>query len=133
MSFPAGTSENTMYKLIHAHHALNDDTTIADDMYVGECQDASKFNNDLVQGNLLMCSYSMRFVLGLSSINQAVETATNLSAAGVVFPMNPSVNGFQLNPTPMKIPGIIIPFANDSKVGCPFSLFEICLSSLMFS
>ncbi|PNX65271.1 hypothetical protein L195_g062509, partial [Trifolium pratense] len=29
-----------MYKLIHAHHALNDDTTIADDMYVGECQDA---------------------------------------------------------------------------------------------
>lgn len=133
MSFPAGTSENTMYKLIHAHHALNDDTTIADDMYVGECQDASKFNKDLVQGNLLMCSYSMRFVLGLSSINQAVETATNLSAAGVVFPMNPSVNGFQLNPTPMKIPGIIIPFANDSKVGCPFSLFEICLSSLMFS
>ncbi|KAL5053581.1 hypothetical protein RYX36_034263 [Vicia faba] len=111
-----GTSENTMYTLIHAHHALNDDTTIADDMYVGECQDSSKFNKDLVQGNLLMCSYSMRFVLGLSSIKQAVETATNLSAAGVVFPMNPSVNGFQLNPTPMKIPGIIIPFANDSKI-----------------
>ncbi|PNX83943.1 subtilisin-like protease-like protein, partial [Trifolium pratense] len=96
------TSENTMYKLIHAHHALNDDTTIADDMYVGECQDASKFNKDLVQGNLLMCSYTMRFVLGLSSINKALETAMNLSAAGVVFPMNPSVNGFELNPIPMK-------------------------------
>ncbi|CAI8618853.1 unnamed protein product [Vicia faba] len=36
-----GTSENTMYTLIHAHHALNDDTTIADDMYVGECQDST--------------------------------------------------------------------------------------------
>lgn len=112
----SGTPENTMYKLIHAHHALNDDTTIADDMYVGECQDASKFNKDLVQGNLLMCRYSMRFVLGLSSINQALETAKNLSAVGVVFPMNPSVNGFQLNPIPMKIPSIIIPFANDSKI-----------------
>ncbi|WJX47425.1 hypothetical protein P8452_34117 [Trifolium repens] len=110
------TSENTMYKLIHAHHALNDDTTIVDDMYVGECQDASKFNKDLVQGNLLMCSYTMRFVLGLSSINKALETAMNLSAAGVVFPMNPSVDGFELNPIPMKIPGIIIPFANDSKI-----------------
>jgi hypothetical protein len=110
-----------MYKLIHAHHALNDDTTIADDMYVGECQDASKFNKDLVQGNILMCSYTMRFVLGLSSINKALETAMNLSAAGVVFPMNPSVNGFELDPIPMKIPGIIIPFANDSKVICPFS------------
>nr|XP_027192061.1 subtilisin-like protease SBT2.2 isoform X2 [Cicer arietinum] len=111
-----GTSENTMYKLIHAHHALNNDITVDDDMYVGECQDASKFNKDLVQGNLLMCSYTVRFVLGLSSINQAIETAMNLSAAGVVFPMNPSVDGFQLNPTPMKMPGIIIPFANDSKI-----------------
>lgn len=113
-----------MYKLIHAHHALNNDITVDDDMYVGECQDASKFNKDLVQGNLLMCSYTVRFVLGLSSINQAIETAMNLSAAGVVFPMNPSVDGFQLNPTPMKMPGIIIPFANDSKVHCPFSLFK---------
>jgi hypothetical protein len=116
-----------MYKLIHAHHALNDDTTIADDMYVGECQDASKFNKDLVQGNLLMCSYTMRFVLGLSSINQALETAKNLSAAGVVFPMNPSVNGFQLNPIPMKIPSIIISFANDSKVHHPFFILVFIL------
>ncbi|GAU18700.1 hypothetical protein TSUD_79880, partial [Trifolium subterraneum] len=85
------TYENTMYKLIHKHRALNDDTTIADDMYVGECQDASKFNKDLVQGNLLICSYTMRFVLGLSSMNMALETAMNLSAAGVVFPMNPSI------------------------------------------
>jgi hypothetical protein len=126
-----------MYKLIHAHHALNDDTTIADDMYVGECQDASKFNKDLVQGNLLMCRYSMRFVLGLSSINQALETAKNLSAVGVVFPMNPSVNGFQLNPIPMKIPSIIIPFANDSKVHFPFFIlilfYYTVYISLMFS
>jgi hypothetical protein len=131
-----------MYKLIHAHHALNDDTTIVDDMYVGECQDASKFNKDLVQGNLLMCSYTMRFVLGLSSINKALETAMNLSAVGVVFPMNPSVNGFELDPIPMKIPGIIIPLATDSKVHIyivpffilPFILlYSKCISSLLIS
>ncbi|XP_061361218.1 subtilisin-like protease SBT2.2 isoform X2 [Gastrolobium bilobum] len=111
-----GTYENKLYKLIHAHHALNNDTMVADDMYVGECQDASKFNQDLIQGNLLICSYSIRFVLGLSTVKLASETAKNLSAAGVVFYMDPFVIGFQLNPVPMKEPGIIIASTNDSKI-----------------
>lgn len=105
-----------MYKLIHAHHALSNDSTVSDDMYVGECQDASNFNQDLVKGSLLMCSYSIRFVLGLSTVKHALETAKNLSAVGVVFYMDPFVIGFQLNPTPMKMPGIIIASTNDSKV-----------------
>ncbi|XP_020215788.1 subtilisin-like protease SBT2.2 isoform X4 [Cajanus cajan] len=111
-----GTYENTMFKLIHARHALNKNTTVADDMYVGECQDASKFDQNLVQGNLLICSYSVRFVLGISTLKQALETAMNLSAVGVVFSMDPFVTDFQLNPVPMKMPGIIIPSANDSKI-----------------
>lgn len=110
----AGTDK--MYTLISALHALNNNTTTTDDMYVGECQDSSNFNQDLVQGNLLICSYSIRFVLGLSTIKQAFETAKNLSAAGIVFYMDPFVIGFQLNPTPMKMPGIIIPSPDDSKV-----------------
>lgn len=118
----AGTDESKLYKLIHAHHALSNDTTVADDMYVGECQDANKFNKDLIKGNLLMCSYSIRFVLGLSTIKRASETAKNLSAAGVVFYMDPYVIGFQLNPVAMKMPSIIIASTNDSKVQCyPFT------------
>ncbi|KAG5025318.1 hypothetical protein GLYMA_08G129000v4 [Glycine max] len=111
-----GTYENTLFKLIHARHALNKNTTVTDDMYIGECQDSSKFSQDLVQGNLLICSYSVQFVLGLSTIQQALETAMNLSAVGVVFSMDPFVTSFQLNPVPMKMPGIIIPSANDSKI-----------------
>lgn len=110
----AGTDK--LYTLISALHALNNNTTTTDDMYVGECQDSSNFNQDLVQGNLLICSYSIRFVLGLSTIKHAFETAKNLSAAGIVFYMDPFVIGFQLNPTPMKMPGIIIPSPDDSKV-----------------
>jgi len=105
-----------MFKLIHARHALNKTTRVAADMYIGECQDGSIFNQDLVKGNLLICSYSVRFVLGLSTIKQALETAMNLSAVGIVFSMDPFVTSFQLNPVPMKIPGIIISSANDSKV-----------------
>ncbi|KAK7247333.1 hypothetical protein RIF29_42214 [Crotalaria pallida] len=111
-----GTDENTMYKLIHAQHALNDDTTLDDDMYVVECQDASKFNQDLVQDSILICSYTVRFVIGSSSIQQALETAKNLNAVGVVFSTDPFLTGFQLNPIPMKMPSIIIPSANDSKI-----------------
>ncbi|ESW31604.1 hypothetical protein PHAVU_002G251800 [Phaseolus vulgaris] len=111
-----GTHENTMFKLIHARHALNKTTRVAADMYIGECQDGSIFNQDLVKGNLLICSYSVRFVLGLSTIKQALETAMNLSAVGIVFSMDPFVTSFQLNPVPMKIPGIIISSANDSKI-----------------
>ncbi|MED6119320.1 hypothetical protein PIB30_010832 [Stylosanthes scabra] len=110
-----GTPENIMYKLVHAHHALNNDTTVKDDMYVGECQDASKFNQDLVQGNILICSYTIRFVVGLSTIENALETAKNLSAIGLVLCMDPLVTSFQLNPVPMKMAGIIIASANDSK------------------
>ncbi|KAJ8548991.1 hypothetical protein K7X08_032354 [Anisodus acutangulus] len=103
-----------VYTMVSAIHALND--TAAKDMYVSECQDASKFNQTLIQGNLLICSYSIRFVLGLSTIKQASETAMNLSAAGVVFTMDPFVISFQLNPVPMRLPGIIIPSQDDSKI-----------------
>ncbi|KAJ4850274.1 hypothetical protein Tsubulata_051174 [Turnera subulata] len=111
-----GTHNDSMYTMISALHALNNDTTVSTDMYVGECQDSSSFDQDLVQGNLLICSYSIRFVLGLSTIKQALETAKNLSAVGVVFYMDPFVIGFQLNPIPMRIPGIIIPSPDDSKI-----------------
>jgi len=122
-----------MFKLIHARHALNKNTTVTDDMYIGECQDASKFSQDLVQGNLLICSYSVRFVLGLSTIQQALETAMNLSAVGVVFSMDLFVTAFQLNPVPMKMPGIIIPSANDSKVHCSFSPLHMYAVFFLFS
>lgn len=111
-----GTDGDTKYTLVSATHALNNDTTPASDMYLGECQDSSRFDQDLVQGNLLICSYSVRFVLGLSTIKQALQTAKNLSAVGVVFSMDPFVLGFQLNPIPLNLPGIIIPSPNDSKI-----------------
>lgn len=115
VGFASGTND-TVYKLISAAHALCNDTTAPNDMYIGECQDASVLNPEHVAGNLLICSYSVRFVLGVSTIKQALQTAKNLSAVGVVFYMDPFVLGFQLNPTPMDMPGIIIPSTNDSKV-----------------
>lgn len=121
---PAGTDQDSMYTLVSAIHALNT-SVAANDMYVSECQDAGNFDQSVVRGNLLICSYSIRFVLGLSTIKQALETANNLSAAGVVFYMDPYVIGFQLNPIPMRIPGIIIPSPDDSKVSVFLYVFQL--------
>lgn len=110
-----GTKGDSMYTLISATHALKNDTT-ENDLYLGECQDSSQLNEVLIKGNLLICSYSIRFVLGLSSVKQALETAKNVSAIGVVFYLDPFVLGFQLNPTPMHMPGLIIPSPDDSKI-----------------
>ncbi|ERM99272.1 hypothetical protein AMTRI_Chr02g254020 [Amborella trichopoda] len=110
------TVGDTFNTLVSATHALSNDSIGTRDMYLSECQDSSQLNPDLIRGNLLICSYSIRFVLGLSSIKQALQTAKNVSAVGVVFYMDPFVLGFQLNPTPMNMPGLIIPSPSDSQV-----------------
>ncbi|KAG2242589.1 hypothetical protein Bca52824_095569 [Brassica carinata] len=84
----AGT--RTMHKLVLAAHALRNGTTIMDALYVGECQDSSSYELKLVNGKILVCSYTVRFILGVSTIKQALLTAKNLTAAGLVFYMDPS-------------------------------------------
>lgn len=111
-----GTEQDTVYTLVSAQHVLSNESTPPNDLYVGECQDSSIYNQDLVEGKLLICSYSIRFVLGISTIKQALETANDLGAAGVVFYMDPFVVGFQLNPIPMKLPGIVISTPENSKI-----------------
>ncbi|CAD6229684.1 unnamed protein product [Miscanthus lutarioriparius] len=111
-----GTDGDCMYTLVAAPHALKNNTVSPTEMSLGECQDSSRLDADLIRGKILVCSYSIRFVLGLSSVKQALDTANNVSAAGVVFYLDPFVLGFQLNPTPMRMPGLIIPSSDDSKV-----------------
>ncbi|KAL0705722.1 hypothetical protein Bca4012_072147 [Brassica carinata] len=108
----AGT--RTMHKLVLAAHALRNGTTIMDAIYVGECQDSSSYELKLVNGKILVCSYTVRFILGVSTIKQALLTAKNLTAAGLVFYMDPSSTGFQMTSTPMDIPGILISSPQDS-------------------
>ncbi|XP_021310797.1 subtilisin-like protease SBT2.3 isoform X2 [Sorghum bicolor] len=111
-----GTDGDCMYTLVAAPHALKNNTVSPTEMSLGECQDSSRLDADLIRGKILVCSYSIRFVLGLSSVKQALDTANNVSAAGVIFYLDPFVLGFQLNPTPMHMPGLIIPSSDDSKV-----------------
>ncbi|CAA7014253.1 unnamed protein product [Microthlaspi erraticum] len=105
----------TMHKLVLAAHALRNGTTVMDAIYVEECQDSSSFDQKLVQGKILVCSYTVRFILGVSTIKQALIAAKNLTASGLVFYMDPSATGFQMTSTPMDIPGILISSSQDSQ------------------
>lgn len=105
-----------MYTLISANDALRNDSDRENSFYAGECQDPSQLNQDLVKGNIIICTYSIRYVLGLSSIKQALVTAKNVSAAGIIFCVDFYAVGFQLNPTPMDIPGLIAPSPVETKV-----------------
>lgn len=105
-----------MHKLVLATHALRNGTTVMDTIYVGECQDSNSFDQKLVQGKILVCSYTVRFILGVSTIKKALITAKNLTAAGLVFYVDPSAAGFQMSSTPMDIPGILISSPQDSQV-----------------
>ncbi|CAN8290600.1 unnamed protein product [Cochlearia groenlandica] len=105
----------TMRKLVLASHALSNGTTVMDAIYIGECQDPSSFDQKLVQGKILVCSYTVRFILGVSTIKQALITAKNLTAAGLVLYMDSTATGFQMSSTPMDIPGILISSAQDSQ------------------
>uniref|UniRef100_A0A1J3HXM5 Subtilisin-like protease n=1 Tax=Noccaea caerulescens TaxID=107243 RepID=A0A1J3HXM5_NOCCA len=105
----------TMHKLVLAAHALRNGTTVMDAIYVEECQDSSSFDQKLVQGKILVCSYTVRFILGVSTIKQALVVAKNLTAAGLVFYMDPSATGFQMSSTPMDIPGILISSSQDAQ------------------
>ncbi|GMH01400.1 hypothetical protein Nepgr_003239 [Nepenthes gracilis] len=115
-SVHAGTNKGALYTMISASDALNNNTMAMNDMYSGECQDAGILSRDVVEGNLLICSYSVRFILGVSTVKQALRTAKNLSAAGIIFYVDPFMIGFQLNPTPMDMPSIVIPSVEDSKI-----------------
>ncbi|XP_078436861.1 subtilase family protein [Wolffia australiana] len=113
-----GTKGLTMYPLVSPIHALRDDISeeTRNNIYLGECQDPSPLNKDFVKGSILICSYTVRFVLGISSVRQALQTAKNLSSSGIIFYMDPFVMGFQINPTPMDIPGLMIPSPDDSQI-----------------
>ncbi|GJY40356.1 hypothetical protein Tco_0427626, partial [Tanacetum coccineum] len=47
--------------------------------------------------------YSIKYVMGQSTIDNVVKTATNLSAAGIMLSMDPFITGLQLNPVPMSL------------------------------
>ena len=80
------------------------------------CQQPGVYNRTLVQGKILMCTYSFSFVYGAATVKRVVDTARNLSAVGFILFAKTDLPGNKFNPTPFAIPGIVITDVQNSMV-----------------
>ncbi|KAH7424310.1 hypothetical protein KP509_11G002200 [Ceratopteris richardii] len=105
------TPGDQMYDLALAEDALLNNSF---SLNPSDCQQSAVLNKTLLQGKILLCSYSSRFIYGGSSVKKVAETARNLSAAGFVLYVKTDLPGIKFSPTPLGMPGIVIIDVQDS-------------------
>ncbi|XP_047330197.1 subtilisin-like protease SBT2.4 [Impatiens glandulifera] len=105
------------YKLILAKDAINPNGSFQKTAeYIEECQFPEAFDPVLVQGSVVICTFSQGFYNQTSSMTAIINTATNLGFEGFVFLANPSLGDFVAEPLPFSVPGIMIPKTDDAKI-----------------
>ncbi|KAL8160162.1 hypothetical protein V2J09_001699 [Rumex salicifolius] len=77
---------------------------------VESCQDTGPFIPSLVQGKLIICTYTYDFELETASIFRVAETMRSVGAAGFIMTMDPDVNSDEVKGTAvtLQVPGIIL-------------------------
>ncbi|KAJ7559871.1 hypothetical protein O6H91_04G104400 [Diphasiastrum complanatum] len=107
-----GTDGEGMYNLILASDGRMRNLSNLD---VDDCQDPDHFDIAMVEGKIMICTYSFRFSLGISNIGGLISTAHTLKAAGVVFLISSEMTERQrFIPVAVEFPAITIPSVNDS-------------------
>ncbi|KAJ7543850.1 hypothetical protein O6H91_09G055500 [Diphasiastrum complanatum] len=108
-----GTNGSSFYRLVLARDAFrNLNTTPRTD----GCQDSTLYDETVVKGSILICTYDLNFLFGVYNIPAVVITAQNLGAQGIVLTASSEVDGATFSPTPLGFPAIIIPNSKDSLV-----------------
>ncbi|XP_058080521.1 subtilisin-like protease SBT2.4 [Magnolia sinica] len=77
--------------------------------YIEECQNPEALDPRLVQGSVVICSFSEGFLNGTSTLSAIFDTAKALGFMGFVFIANPMYGDFIAHPIPFSLPGIMIP------------------------
>lgn len=82
------------------------------------CQDTRPFIPSLVQGKLIICSYTFDFELESASIYKVAETMRSVGAAGFILTMDPDVNSDEVKGTSvtLQVPGVILNNMHSSEV-----------------
>lgn len=105
------------YKLVLAKDAVKVNGTFPKTPeYVEECQHPEAFDPMIVQGSLVICTFSSGFYNGTSTITAIINTAKSLGFVGFIFVANPALGDFLAEPLPFSVPGIMIPRTSDAQV-----------------
>ncbi|KAI5082165.1 hypothetical protein GOP47_0001908 [Adiantum capillus-veneris] len=119
-----GTKGTRMQSLVLAKDAARNYTV--EEIALEECQGGQNFEKDEVEGKILVCTFTLSFLIGRASVKNVEATAKELSASGVIFTISSWMQGINLHVEfmPVEIPMIIIPSASDSK-----ALLDYCTGS----
>lgn len=112
-------------KLVLAKDAIKINTTlprIANN--AEECQYPEAFDPLVVQGSVVICTFSTGFYNGTSTLTAIIQTANLLRFRAFVFVANPTYGDFIAEPIPFATPAIIIPATNDTQVCAKTSIFS---------
>ncbi|KAF9590110.1 hypothetical protein IFM89_030858 [Coptis chinensis] len=84
--------------------------------YVEECQHPEALNPVVVQGSIVICTFSAGFYNQTSTVTAIIDTAKALGFMGFAFVANPTYGDFLAQPIPFSVPGIMIPKIADVQI-----------------
>ncbi|KAK9267544.1 hypothetical protein L1049_009972 [Liquidambar formosana] len=104
------------YKLVLAKDAIKVNGTFPKTPpYIEECQYPEALDSIIVQGSVVICTFSSGFLNGTSTITAIVDTAKLLGFMGFILVANPIYGDFIAEPIPFCVPGIMIPKVTDAQ------------------
>ncbi|PIN21325.1 Cucumisin [Handroanthus impetiginosus] len=117
LSGPSFGNGLLQYKLVLAKDAAKVNGTFPKTpQNIEECQYPEALDPNVVQGSIVICTFSAGFYSGTSNLTAIIETAKVLRFMGFVLVANPSYGDFIAEPIPFSVPGIMIPRTRDAQV-----------------
>eukprot|EP00253_Pinus_taeda_P000911 PITA_00911 len=104
---PPTKGESVYYRMVTAMDAFDKNSSYSG---VNTCQYPEAFIKKVVEGNILICSYTIDFDLEVASITTVSDTAQKLGAAGFVMTVDPTFGSlsFRSGPVIFTSPGTIV-------------------------
>nr|XP_004235142.1 subtilisin-like protease SBT2.4 [Solanum lycopersicum] len=104
-------------KLVLAKDAIKINTTLPRIAInnAEECQYPEAFDPLVVQGSVVICTFSAGFYNGTSTLTAIIQTARVLRFKAFVFVANPTYGDFIAEPIPFATPAIMIPATTDTQ------------------
>ncbi|XP_021819694.1 subtilisin-like protease SBT2.4 [Prunus avium] len=94
--------------------------------YVEECQYPEALDPNVVQGSVVICTFSEGFYNRTSTITAIINTAKVLGFMGFVLVANPNYGDFIAEPIPFGVSGIMVPNVTNVQVILQYYEQETC-------
>ncbi|KAF8409609.1 hypothetical protein HHK36_005687 [Tetracentron sinense] len=117
LSGPTFGNGSFQYKLVLAKDAVKVNGTFPKTpQYVEECQYPEALDPIIVQGSVVICTFSLGFFNETSTVTAIIDTAKALGFMGFALVANPVYGDFIAEPIPLSVPGIMIPRITDTQI-----------------